>query len=96
MSKNLLPLLIAGALILLSALEITYMSIKSPGSPKQGAMQLDQAMNKRALPRGAVSVHGLPTQLAPVSLPGRVAKPQPATEAGMSNPAHPETTTTAN
>ena len=96
MSKNILALLIACALILLSALEITYMSIKSPDPPKQGTMRLDQAMNKRALPRGAVSIHGLPTQLAPVSLPGRVAKPQPATEAGMSNPAHPETTTTAN
>jgi hypothetical protein len=75
MLKNLLALLIAGALILLSALEITYMSIKSPDRPKQGVMRLDQAMNKRVLPRGAVSIHGLPTQLAPVSLPGRVAKP---------------------
>ena len=96
MLKNLLALLIAGALILLSALEITYMSIKSPDRPKQGAMRLDQAMNKRILPRVAVSIHGLPTQLAPVSLPGRVAKPQPVTDAGMNNSAHPQTTITAN
>ncbi len=96
MLKNLLALLIAGALILLSALEITYMSIKSPDLPKQGAMRLDQAMNKRVLPRVVVSIHGLPTQLAPVSLPGRVAKPQPVTDAGMNNSAHPQTTITAN
>ncbi|MBI3781130.1 MAG: hypothetical protein HY278_08765 [candidate division NC10 bacterium] len=82
MLKNLLALLIAGALILLSALEITYMSTKSPDRPKQGVMRLDQAMNERVLPRGAVSIHGFPTQVAPGSVSGHVVQPQPSTGSG--------------
>ncbi len=73
MSKNLVALLIAGALILLSALEITYMSTKSTDLTKQVPLSLDEGRTKRIRPRAAVSVQGLPIQVAPGSLPVRAA-----------------------
>lgn len=73
MSKNLVALLIAGALILLSALEITYMSTRSTEPNKQVPLSLDEGRTKRVRPRPAVSVQGLPTQIAPGSLPVRAA-----------------------
>ncbi len=77
MSKNLVALLIAGALILLSALEITYMSTKSAEPSKQVTLSLDEGRTKRVRPRTAVSVQGLPTQVAPGSLPVRAALSEP-------------------
>ncbi len=77
MSKSLVALLIAGALILLSALEITYMSTKSTESGKQVALPLDEGRTKRVRPRAVVSVQGLPTQVAPGSLPVRAAPSEP-------------------
>jgi len=77
MSKNFVALLIAGALILLSALEITYMSTKSIELSKQVTLPLDESMIKRARPRTPVSFQGLPIQVAPGSPPARVAQPQP-------------------
>jgi len=78
MSKSLVALLIAGALILLSALEITYMSTKSTESSKQVALPLDEGRTRRIHTRAAVSVQGLPTQVAPGSLPVRAALSEPA------------------
>ena len=78
MSKNLVALLIVGALILLSALEITYMSTKSTEPTKQVALPLDEGRMKRVRPRAAVSVlQGLPTQVAPGSVPVRAALSEP-------------------
>ena len=77
MSKNLVALLIAGALILLSALEITYMSTKSSEITKPVTLPLDESRTNRARPRAVVSVQGLPIQFVPGSLPARVAQPQP-------------------
>ena len=77
MSKNVLALLIACALILASALEITYMTTKSPIPTTQSIGSLDQSMNKRARPRASVFINGLPTQVAPGSLSERLAQPQP-------------------
>lgn len=77
MSKNLVALLIAGALILLSALEISYLSTKSTGLSKQVALPLDESMTKRARPRTAVPFQGLPIEVAPGLVPARVAQPQP-------------------
>ena len=59
MSKNLVALLIAGALILLSALEITYMSTRSTEPSKQVALPLDEGRTKRVRLRPAVSVSTL-------------------------------------
>ncbi len=77
MSKNLVALLIAGALILLSALEITYMSTKSTGPSEQVTLPLDEGRIKRVRPRAAVSVQGLPIQVSPVPLPLRAALSEP-------------------
>lgn len=77
MSKNLVALLIAGALILLSALEITYLNTKSTELSKQVTLPLDESRTKRARPRAVVSVQGLPIQVAPGLVPPRVARPQP-------------------
>ena len=77
MSKNLVALLIAGVLILLSALEVTYMSTKSTEPSKQVTLSLDEGRTKRVRPRAAVSVQGLPIQIAPGSLPVRAALSEP-------------------
>lgn len=77
MSKNLVALLIAGALILLSALEITYLSTKSTELTKHIMLPLDESRTKRARPGAVVSVQGLPIQVDPGLLPARVAQPQP-------------------
>lgn len=76
MSKNFVALLIAGALILLSALEITYLSTKNTELSKQVTLPLDESRTKRARPQAAVSVQGLPIQVAPGLVPARVAQPQ--------------------
>ncbi len=78
MSKSFVALLIAGALILLSALEITYLSTKSTEPTKQVALPLDEGRTKRVRPRAAVSVQGLPTLVAPGSVvPVRTALSEP-------------------
>ena len=77
MSKNLVALLIAGALILMSAFEITYMSTKSSEITEPVTLPLDESRTKRARPRAVVSVQGLPIQVMPGSLPPRAAQPQP-------------------
>ena len=78
MSKSLVALLIAGALILLSALEITYMSTQSTEPSKQVALPLNEGRTRRIHPRAAVSVlQGLPTQVAPGSVPLRAALSEP-------------------
>ncbi len=76
MSKNLLALLIAGGLILLSAIEITYMSTKSTDTNKQPALPLDELPGKGIRSREAVSVHGLPTQVSPGSFSARMTRSQ--------------------
>jgi len=77
MSRNLVALLIAGVLILLSALEITYMSTKSSEITEPVMLSLDESRTRKARPRAVVSVQGLPIQVVPGSLPARVAQPQP-------------------
>lgn len=77
MSKNLVALLIAGALILLSALEISYLSTRSTENAKRVTLPLDESRTNRARPRAVVSVQGLPIQVAPGSLPERMAQPEP-------------------
>ena len=77
MSKNLVALLIAGALILLSALEITYMSTKSSEITKPVTLPLDESRTKRPRQQAVVSVQGLPIQFVPGSLPARVGQAEP-------------------
>jgi hypothetical protein len=78
MSKNLLALLIAGALIVLSAIEITYMSVKSEDPIKQVALPLDESKTKSVRSRATVSVHGVPIQIPLGSSPVRSVRAQSA------------------
>ena len=72
MPKNLVALLIAAALVLLSAMEITYMSIKSPDPTTRIVLPPGESKTKKLRSRAAVSVQGLPAQIILGSLPGRM------------------------
>lgn len=82
MSTNRLALLVAGALILLSAAGITYLTTEWAGATRLPTMHLDGA------PSAGISARetaiGSPTQGAPQSFPGQVPLSRLRRQSGLS------------
>lgn len=82
MSTNRLALLLAGALILLSAAGITYLNIERAGATRLTFMHLNGELNEGIGAREAAI--GSLTHGAPRSFPGQVALSQPQRQVGVS------------
>ena len=85
MSMNRLALFVAGALILLSAAGITYLSAERPGTTRLTAMQLDGVMHTGGSATDAAFES--PTHGASHSLPGQVPPSQARRQAALSKAA---------
>jgi hypothetical protein len=89
MSQNAQALLVAGALILVSAIGVMYLNTERAAPTKQATMTSGELMTKRVDARVSASVYGLvygsPARVAPISMPGRVSPSEPSTQPGFSN-----------
>jgi len=85
MSHNAKALLLAGSLILVSAVEVIYLNTERTAATKQATMTSERSMTKRVDARATASVYGLPARVAPISMPGRVSPSEPPTQPGFSS-----------
>jgi hypothetical protein len=85
MSQNAQALLVAGSLILASAVGVIYLNTERAATTKQATVTSERSMTKRVDARVSASVYGLPARVAPISMPGRVSPSEPPTQPGFSN-----------
>ena len=85
MSHNAKALLLAGSLILVSAVEVIYLNTERTAATKQATVTLERSVTKRVGTRASASVYGLPARIAPISMPGRVSPPEPPAQPGFSS-----------
>ena len=68
MSQNAKALLLASALILLSAVGVIYLNTERAAATKQATMTSGGLVTERAGTRPSASVYGLPAQITPISI----------------------------
>ena len=85
MSQNAKALLLAGTLILVSAIGVMYLNTERAAPTKQATMTSGELMTKRGATRVSASVYGLPARVAPISMPGHVSLAELPAQRGFSN-----------
>jgi hypothetical protein len=85
MSQNAQALLVAGSLILASAVGVIYLNTERAATTKQATVTSERSMTKRVDARVSASVYGLPARIAPISMPGRVSPSEPPAQPGFSS-----------